>query len=99
MSRNRLEGGLPSERHGGSAEGAEPVRSRVRGLDAAVTLLAIGPQGWAVAERRIDHPTPLIVADVADQLRAAVRSDTGWTPTVLVLDRSGDDVSSRYPVE
>ncbi len=77
---------------------ARPGRSR-RHVPGTVTLLAVGPQGWAVAERRIDHPTPMIVAEVADQLRAAVRSDTGWLPTILVLDETGADVSRRYPVD
>lgn len=59
---------------------------------------AVGRDGWVVAERPVDYPTPLAVERVADELRAAVRSDTGWTPTVIVLDEAGRDVTARYGV-
>ncbi len=59
---------------------------------------AIGPHGWVAAERPVDYPTRLVVERVADELRAAVRSDTGWTPTLIVLDENGRDITCHYDV-
>jgi hypothetical protein len=70
-----------------------------RSAPRAAVVRAIGRDGWAVAERPVDYPTPLVVERVADELRAAVRSDTGWTPAIRVLDELGRDVTSRYAVE
>ena len=73
-------------------------RSRPDGQSRPVTVQAIGPQGWAVAERMVDHSTPLVVEQAADELRATVRSDSGWLPRLVVLDEQGRDVTAAYDV-
>jgi len=64
----------------------------------AVTVQAIGPQGWAVAERIIDSSAPLVVEQAAEALRATVRSDSGGLPRLVVLDEYGRDVTAAYRV-
>jgi len=64
-----------------------------------LTVFAIGRDGWAVAERPIDFVSAIVVESVADELRAAVRSDTGWTPTIVVVDRYGRDVTPDFKVD
>ncbi len=59
---------------------------------------AIGPEGWALAERPVDLPTTLVVERVADELRATMRHEIGWTPTIVVLDNDGRDVTAAYEV-
>jgi hypothetical protein len=60
---------------------------------------AIGPDGWVVAERSVDRPNRMLLEDVAEQLRALVRSETGWTPRLRVLDSGGHDVSAASGLE
>jgi hypothetical protein len=96
--------GARGPRSTGDAESAAGVRDHARRSNgseqtATVAVLAIGRQGWAVAERRIEHATPLVVEAIAEQLRGMVRADSGWMPTIVVLDVTGDDVSARYRVE
>jgi L,D-peptidoglycan transpeptidase YkuD (ErfK/YbiS/YcfS/YnhG family) len=76
-----------------------PVQRIPRQQTGTVTVLAIGRQGWAVAERRVDGGTPLVVEAVAEQLRGQVRADTGWMPAIIVLDACGDEVTARFRVE
>jgi hypothetical protein len=64
----------------------------------SVTIQAIGPQGWPVAERVVDYVTEITVEDAAEQLRAAVRSDYGWQATIVVRDARGRDITRRYRV-
>ncbi len=59
---------------------------------------AIGPEGWALAERPVDWPSSLVVERVADELRATMRNEIGWTPTIVVLDHDGRDVTAAYEV-
>lgn len=40
----------------------------------------------------------MIVEQVADELRSAVRSDTGWIPQIVVLDDHGNDVTAVFNV-
>ena len=85
-------------------EPAPEAHDRVRRAGAVertetVEVLAIGRQGWAVAERRIEHATPLVVEAIAEQMRGTVRADSGWMPTIVVLDAAGDDVTARYRVD
>jgi hypothetical protein len=75
------------------------ARSKRTRHQAIWTMQALGPDGWAVAERFVDHPSPMILEDVAEQLRALVRVETGWTPTVRLLDPRGRDVSARYELD
>ena len=63
-----------------------------------VVVRAIGSQGWAVAERPVDHPTLLSVERVADELRSTVRSETGRTPIIVVTDPDERDVTAAYEV-
>jgi len=93
--------GPRSARDAEPAAGVEDRARRRTGSEqtATVAVLAIGRQGWAVAERRIEHATPLVVEAVAEQLRGMVRADSGWMPTIVVLDATGDDVTARYRVE
>ncbi len=76
-----------------------PVRRTPHQQTGTVTVLAIGRKGWAVAERRVDGGTPMVVEAVAEQLRGQVRADTGWMPAIIVLDASGDEVTARFRVE
>lgn len=62
------------------------------------TICAIGPGGWAVAERSVDYATTMLVEQAADELRSGVRSETGWTPRMVVLDDRGRDVTADYRV-
>jgi hypothetical protein len=39
-----------------------------------------------------------LVEDAAEQLRAAVRSESGWTPPIVVSDMRGREVTFRYNV-
>ena len=64
----------------------------------SAVVRAVGRDGWVVAERPVDYPTRLVVERVADDLRAAVRRDTGWAPTMMVFDEEGRDITSRYDV-
>lgn len=64
-----------------------------------LTVFAIGRDGWAVAEQPIDFVSAIVVESVADELRAAVLSDTGWTPTIVVVDRYGRDVTPDFKVD
>lgn len=64
----------------------------------SATIQAIGPDGWAVTERVVDHAVGLVVEEVAAELRAAVRRDTGWQPRIVVLDDRGRDISTHYDV-
>jgi hypothetical protein len=63
------------------------------------TVQALGHDGWVVAERSVDHPSSPILEDVAEQLRALVRGETGWTPTVPALDPQGRDVSASFRLD
>ena len=67
-------------------------------VPASAVVRAIGRDGWAIAERPVDYPTRLVVERVTNELRAMVRSDTGWTPTIVVLDEAGRDVTPRFEV-
>lgn len=62
------------------------------------TVQAIGPDGWAIAERSVDSATPMTVKQTADELRATVRSDSGWLPRIVVLDEQDRDVTDTYNV-
>jgi len=62
------------------------------------TIQAIGAEGWAVAERMVDARSPLVVEEAADELRAAVRSDRGWIPRLVVFDDQGLDVTANFDV-
>ena len=62
------------------------------------TVCVIGPDGWMVAERPVDFAAAMVVESVADELRALVRSDSGWTPTIVMLDQRGRDVTQHYSV-
>ncbi len=64
-----------------------------------LTVFAIGRDGWAVAERPVDFVNEMVVESVADELRAAVRNDTGWTPAIVVVDSYGCDVTHRFKVD
>lgn len=64
-----------------------------------VTIRAIGPEGWPVAERPVDDPGAITVESVAEALRAGVRNDTGWTPRIVVLAPDGRDITSAYRVD
>jgi hypothetical protein len=75
------------------------VRPRGIGQARVWTVQALGHDGWVVAERSVDHPSSLILDQVADQLRAHVRGETGWTPTLRVLDPQGRDVSARFRLD
>ncbi len=72
-----------------------PSRSSTPG---PATLYAIGPDGWPCAERIVDHAVPLIVEQVADELRSAVRSDSRWLPRIAVLDEHGRDITASFNV-
>lgn len=90
-------------RRGGEARDhqADEVKRSVSGSAGErgpATIRAIGPDGWVVAERTVDRATAMVVEDAAEQLRATVRGDTGWTPRIVVLDRRGRDVTARYDV-
>jgi hypothetical protein len=61
-----------------------------------VTVLAVGREGWVVAERRLDHGLAGLVEDAADALRSVVRNDTGWEARILVIDAEGRDVTARF---
>ena len=64
-----------------------------------VTVIAIGREGWAVADRRVDVPLPTLVEDAAEQLRALVRSEHGWQPRIVVLTADGQDISTEFRVD
>lgn len=64
----------------------------------AVRIVAIGREGWPLAERLLETATRIVIEDTADQVRGLVRADTGWTPTIRVLDEDGNDLSSLYNV-
>jgi hypothetical protein len=66
---------------------------------ARLTVFAIGHDGWPVAERPLDFVDPMIVESAAEELRAAVRNDTGWAPRIVIVDWHGHDVTSRFRVE
>ncbi len=66
---------------------------------APLTVFAIGRDGWPVAERPVDFVDAIIVESVADELRAAVRNDTEWTPTIVVVDKDGRDVTLDFKVD
>jgi hypothetical protein len=66
---------------------------------AAWTVQALSNDGWVVAERSVHDPSSLIRDYVAEQLRALVRSETRWTPTLRVLDPLGRDVSARFRLD
>jgi hypothetical protein len=75
------------------------ARTRSQGsIPGRVTLLAIGPDGWPCSERIVDRAVPLIVEQVADDLRSAVRSDSGWLPRIAVLDERGRDITASFNV-
>jgi hypothetical protein len=61
-------------------------------------ILAIGPNGWAVAERIVEHPIPMLVEQAAEELRWAIRSETGRTPLIMVLDDRGRDLTRSFDV-
>ncbi len=79
--------------------GRRPSSRRRSPAQGPITILAIGKQGWAVAERQVERPTALIIGAIAEQLRGIVRADTGWMPSIVVLDGAGADVTDEYPVD
>ena len=62
------------------------------------TVSAIGPDGWPCAERPVECAIALIVEQVADELRSAVRSDTSWVPRIVVHDHDGNDITAEFNV-
>jgi hypothetical protein len=75
------------------------ARTRPQGsIRGRVTLFAIGPNGWPHSERIVDRAVPLIVEEVADELRSAVRSASGWLPRIAVLDERGRDITASFNV-
>jgi hypothetical protein len=61
-----------------------------------VTIVAIGPDGWAVVERTVDYASQQVVEDAIGAVQAAARGLTGQDATIVVRDGRGRNVSARY---